>query len=94
MKHNQAEGCVIPEKENKIRKVNVLGEICPVPLVETRKAILKASPREVIEVTGDHPASKEEIPMAIEEMGLELISIEEEDGTWKIKFKVSKKESE
>jgi tRNA 2-thiouridine synthesizing protein A len=94
MKNKKSEECVITEKEREIKKVNVLGETCPAPLVKTRKAILKASPGEVIEVIGDHPASKEEIPMAIEEMGFELISIEEDDDTWKIKFKVSKKESE
>ena len=69
-------------------KVDCVGETCPVPLVETRKALRKASPGDIIEVTGTHPASKKEIPMAVKELGLELLGIEEEGGVWKIKIKV------
>lgn len=71
-------------------KIDVTGETCPVPLVETRKAIQKSPPGEIIEVTGDHPASKKEIPMAIEEMGLEILEMEEKEGKWKIKVKIPK----
>jgi tRNA 2-thiouridine synthesizing protein A len=68
-------------------KVDVVGEICPVPLVEARKALRKASPGDIIEITGTHPASKKEIPMAVEALGLELVEIEEEGDSWKIKIK-------
>ncbi|WP_319371091.1 sulfurtransferase TusA family protein [uncultured Ilyobacter sp.] len=68
-------------------KIDVRGETCPVPLVETRKAIKKASPGDVIEITGNHDASKKEIPMAIEALNLELISIDEKDESWTIKIK-------
>lgn len=69
-------------------KINVLGETCPVPLVETRKAIRKASAGDTIEISGDHPASKKEIPMAVEEMEHELLGVEEEGDTWTIRIKV------
>ncbi len=69
-------------------KVDCSGETCPVPLVETRKAIRKASPGDIIEVTGDHPASKQEIPMAVKEMGLEVVDVKEEGDTWTITIKV------
>lgn len=65
-------------------KVDCRGETCPVPLVETRKALRKASAGDVIEVVGTHPASKEEIPMAVEALGLELLSVEGADTDWKI----------
>ena len=68
-------------------KINVVGETCPVPLVEARKALRKASPGDVIEITGDHPSSKKEIPMAVESLGLELLEIKEEGNSWKIKIK-------
>ncbi len=68
--------------------VDCIGETCPVPLVETRKAIRKASPGDIIEVIGTHPASKKEIPMAVKELGLELMSIEEEGNMWKIRIKM------
>lgn len=68
-------------------KIDVKGETCPVPLVEVRKALKKASPGDIVEVIGTHPASKKEIPMAVEALGLELIDISEENGIWKIKIR-------
>lgn len=68
-------------------KVDVKGETCPVPLVEMRKAVRNASPGEIIEVTGTHPASKKEIPMAVEALGLEILDITEDEGVWKIRIR-------
>ncbi len=65
-------------------EVDCRGETCPVPLVETRKALRKAEPGDVIEVLGTHRASKKEIPMAVEALGLELLSVEGADDDWKI----------
>ena len=67
-------------------KVDVRGETCPVPLVETRKAIRKSLPGDVIEVTGTHPASKEEIPMAVKALNLDIIEINENKKIWIIKI--------
>lgn len=78
---------------NKYKKINCIGENCPVPLVEVRKAIIKGKEGELIEVTGDHPASKKEIPMALEEMGLKLLEITETDNIWTIRFKNTKDDS-
>lgn len=64
--------------------VNCRGETCPVPLVEVRKALRKATPGDVIEVLGTHPASKKEIPMAVEALGLELVSVKGTDTDWTI----------
>jgi tRNA 2-thiouridine synthesizing protein A len=69
-------------------KVDCIGQTCPVPLVETRKALRKAQPGDVVEVVGTHPSSKKEIPMAVKAMGLELLEVKEEkDGTWKIRIR-------
>ena len=68
-------------------KVDCVGQTCPVPLVETRKAVRKASPGDIIQVTGTHPASKQEIPMAVKEMGLELVDVKEQGDTWIITIK-------
>jgi len=67
--------------------VDVRSETCPVPLVETRKALRKASVGDVVEVVGTHPTSRKEIPMAVEALGLELLSVEEEGGIWKIRIR-------
>ena len=69
-------------------KVDCVGEICPVPLVETRKAIRKAKEGDIIEVTGTHPSSKKEIPMAVKAMGLELLEVKDaEEGAWTIRIR-------
>jgi|GEM_PF-198061 len=69
-------------------KVDCRGQNCPVPLVETRKALKRAAPGDVVEVTGDHPASKKEIPMAVKALGLELLEVEgEEGGEWRIRIR-------
>jgi tRNA 2-thiouridine synthesizing protein A len=68
-------------------RVNCVGETCPVPLVEVRKALRKASPGDVVEVLGTHPASKKEIPMAVKALGLELLSVEGEDTNWTIRIR-------
>jgi tRNA 2-thiouridine synthesizing protein A len=68
-------------------KVDCTGETCPVPLVETRKALRKAKEGDIVEVIGTHPASKKEIPMAVKSLGLELIGVQEEGGVWKIKIR-------
>ena len=68
--------------------VDVRGETCPVPLVECRKAIRKAREGDEIIIMGTHPASKKEIPMACEAMGLEVVEIDENnDKEWKIRIK-------
>ena len=68
-------------------KVDCTGETCPVPLVETRKALRKAKEGDIVEVLGTHPTSKKEIPMAVKALGLELIDIQEKDGVWKIRIR-------
>ena len=68
-------------------KIDVSGETCPVPLVETRKALRKAADGDIVEIVGTHPASKEEIPMAANALGVEIISIDQPGDQWIIKLK-------
>ena len=69
-------------------KVDCVGETCPIPLVETRKAIRKAKEGDIIEVIGTHPSSKKEIPMAVKAMELELLEMDEDaEGVWKIRIR-------
>ena len=67
--------------------VDCRGETCPVPLVEVRKAIRKAAPGDVIQVIGTHPASKKEIPMAVEALSLQLLGVEGTDTDWTIRIR-------
>ena len=68
-------------------RVDCTGETCPVPLVETRKALRKAAPGDIVEVAGTHPTSKREIPMAVDALGLELLDVTENDGVWTIRIR-------
>jgi tRNA 2-thiouridine synthesizing protein A len=67
-------------------QIDVRGETCPVPLVETRKALRKAVPGDVVEVLGTHPASRKEIPMAVEALRLKLLSVDGSDTDWVIRI--------
>ena len=67
--------------------VDCTKETCPVPLVETRKALRKAKEGDIVEVIGTHPASKKEIPMAVKALGLQLIDIQEKEGVWRIRIR-------
>lgn len=68
--------------------VDVKGETCPIPLIETRKALRKAAEGDVVEVIGTHQASKREIPMAVKNLGLQLLDITDaDDGTWRIRIR-------
>jgi tRNA 2-thiouridine synthesizing protein A len=68
-------------------KVDVCGKTCPQPLVEFRRAVRQTAPGDIIEVTGTHPESKKEIPLAVKALKLELLSVEEEGGKWTIKVR-------
>lgn len=65
--------------------VDVTGETCPIPLVEMRKAVMKAQAGQVIEVRGTHGASRKEIPMAVNSLGLTLLAdLDGESGAWRL----------
>ncbi len=67
-------------------KIDCRGQSCPVPLVETRKALRRAKPGEIVVVRGTHPSSKREIPMAVKALGLTLVSVEGSDTDWTIRI--------
>lgn len=69
-------------------EIDCRGENCPMPLVKTREAILNSNNSQVIEITGTHPESFEEIPMALESMSKEIINMEKNADEWKIVFRV------
>jgi len=67
--------------------VDCRNETCPIPLVEARKALRKAAPGDIVEIRGTHPASRKEIPMAVDALGLELLSVEGSDTDWVIRIR-------
>ena len=71
-----------------IKKIDCRNLDCPLPLIETRKAVVSGKPGDIVEITGTHESSKKEIPMALESMGKKLLGVEEENGTWTIRFEI------
>ena len=68
--------------------IDCMNENCPMPLIKTREAVMKAKRGEVIEVFGTHPNSYDEIPMALEALGINIIEKNMKDDKWSIIFKV------
>jgi len=69
--------------------LDVMGEVCPVPDVDTKRALKKMKPGEILEVLIDYPMSKERIPETVKKMGHEVLEIEEiGNSEWKIYIKV------
>lgn len=68
-------------------KISTVGMNCPKPLIETRKALRKLSPGDVLVVEGDHKVSKDEIPQAVKDTGDEVLDIREAGGKWTIKIR-------
>ncbi len=74
-------------KENVIL-VDCINQNCPMPLVNTRAAIMKSKKGDIIKVIGTHPQSFEEIPMALDAMGKKIIEKRQEGNKWYIVFEV------
>ncbi len=69
--------------------VDCISENCPMPLVKTRAAIMEAKEGDIIKVIGTHPQSFEEIPMALDALGIKILERGHENKTWYITFVVS-----
>lgn len=66
------------------KTVDCISENCPMPLVNTRRAIMEAGAGDVIKVIGTHPQSFLEIHMALDAMGLEILEKGQENGNCRI----------
>ena len=68
--------------------VDVVGENCPKPLIEARKALKKMDTGQIMEIVGNHPASRKEIPMAANKLKHEVVDVSDDDqGNWHILIK-------
>ncbi len=66
--------------------LDVLGRVCPYPLVLTKKQIEKMAPGQILKIMCDAPASAEDsIPRFAEKQGLPIEVVRLEDkGYWEI----------
>ncbi|HOO74973.1 MAG TPA: sulfurtransferase TusA family protein [Tepiditoga sp.] len=71
------------------KTLDVMGEVCPVPDVETKRALKKMKPGEILEVLIDYAMSAERIPETVKNMGHEVLEVvESAPSEWKIYIKV------
>jgi tRNA 2-thiouridine synthesizing protein A len=78
--------------EYKVTKtIDVRGEVCPIPDVDTKRAVKKGANGDILMVQIDYPMSKERIPETVTGMGSEVLEIEEVGNSeWNIYIKVVK----
>ena len=68
-------------------KISTLGLNCPKPLIETRKALNKMEINQILIVEGDHRVSLDEIPKAMQDIGNDVLSVDDQGEKWIIKIK-------
>lgn len=67
------------------KTIDECGEVCPVPDVDTKRALSAMQSGEVLEVLVDYPLSKERIPATVERLGHKVLAIEETGlSSWRI----------
>jgi len=65
--------------------LDVLGRVCPYPLVLSKKAIEKMSSGQLLKVLCDAPASAEDsVPKWAEKQGFKFESVKLEGDTWEL----------
>jgi TusA-related sulfurtransferase len=65
--------------------LDVSGEVCPLPLIKTRKALDKMRKGEVLEVIGTDEKAKTDIILAVRELGMQLEKMaKDKDGKWRM----------
>jgi len=71
------------DKSEISKSVDTSGRCCPMPIVDTNKAIKSLQSGEVLEIIATDPGTRSDIPSWCERTGNELISFREENNTFK-----------
>ncbi|MBM3897087.1 MAG: sulfurtransferase TusA family protein [Thaumarchaeota archaeon] len=67
--------------------LDVKGMLCPMPVIKAKQAISQVPVGGVLEVLATDPAAKEDIPAWVRRAGHDLISMQQEDETFKFLVK-------
>ena len=60
--------------------LDVLGLFCPLPILLAAREMRKLQPGDLLEVVGDDPAIREDMPVWCERAGHRLVEMEDEEG--------------
>jgi len=66
------------------KELNLLGYVCPIPVFETRKELLKMNKGESLVIICDDSDVQYDIPKLAQRLSSELIEIVEKEGIWRI----------
>ncbi|MBW1971322.1 MAG: hypothetical protein DRP55_06235 [Spirochaetes bacterium] len=67
--------------------IDVCGEVCPMPVLKTKKALENINSGQTIEVICDYPPSKENVQRFVTSEGNEVLEVKEEGDKVKILIK-------
>jgi TusA-related sulfurtransferase len=67
--------------------LDVKGMLCPMPVIKAKQAISQVPVGGVLEVIATDPAAKEDIPAWVRRAGHDLISMQQENETFKFLVK-------
>ncbi len=73
-----------------VKVLDLRGEICPMPVLKTRKKLEEMDKAEILEVIVDSPVAKENIGRAVKELGEELVEIKEKGHIFHMTIKKTK----
>ncbi len=66
--------------DKEVKKVNLIGFLCPIPVHETRRILEQCERGQLIAVVCDDPETLHDIPALCDRMGTELMKVEEISG--------------
>ncbi len=67
-------------KEEIDLRLNCVGQQCPMPGINTRRALDELESGKVLEVVTDGKAGKSDVPRLVKRLGHEVLSVEERNG--------------
>lgn len=72
------------EAEVVARRLDVRGEVCPIPVIKVKDSLKSMAPGEVLEVVCDSPPSKKNLQRFAEREGHEIVRIVEEGAVFRM----------
>jgi tRNA 2-thiouridine synthesizing protein A len=76
-----------------MKRLDVRGEVCPMPVLKTKKAMEEIAEGEILEIILDYPPSRENVRRFLLSQGHEIIEMVEEGGVTRIKARKRKEAS-
>ena len=79
-KDTRLEGGIVSMNADEV--LNAQGDVCPMPILKTKKAMDKMSSGQVLLLTSTDPGSHQDLVSWCERTGNELVKHEEKDGVY------------